>query len=119
MATRWVKAVFLFIIAVLLTLYADKFVSDLESNFADQVAFDATWTLLTILIWILVAWLFVDGVMIIALSLSEHRYTINDVMKRLEAIEKKLGIRKPAAAKDEIEPAEEETPGEEPPPPRE
>jgi hypothetical protein len=122
MATKWVKAVFLFIIGILLTLYGDKFVSDLEDNFSDQVAFDATWTLLTILIWVLVAWLFVDGVLIIVLSFSEQRYTLSDVMKRLDVIEKKLGIKKLANAKglaSELESTDEEVEHEEPPPPRE
>ena len=120
MATKWVKAAFLFVIAVLLMLYADKFVTDLENNLADQVAFDATWTLLTILIWVLVAWLFVDGVMIIALSFSEQRYTLGDVVKRLEAIEKKLGMSKASTTKESSEGEEEdEVEHEEPPPPRE
>jgi hypothetical protein len=92
MAGKWVKAAFLIVIAIVLLLYTDKLVTDLETAFADDVAFEWTWDILTILLWILVAWLFVDAALTVALSFQEQRYTLLDVMKRLQAIEKKLGI---------------------------
>jgi len=124
MAGRWVKAAFLAILGVVLLLYTDRFVDDLERELSEdfEVAFTATWDLLRILMWILVAWLFVDAALTIALSFTEQRYTIWDVIQRLEAIEKKLGIARPKPASRAPEPVSKpEPPLEEevPPPPRE
>jgi len=58
-----------------------------------DVTFEWTWNLITWLLWILVAWLFVDAGLTIALSFTEQRHTIGDVAKRLERIERKLGIQ--------------------------
>ena len=126
MASRWVKAVFLIILGIVILIYADKLVDDLRTAMQDnfEVAFEWTWDLLMILLWILVAWLFVDAVLTIALSFSEHKYSLADVMKQLAMIEKKLGI---PSVKEVLKAEEEElveepvTPGppveEEPPPP--
>ena len=124
MASRWVKAVFLAILGIVILLYADNFVDELRSNMQDNfdVAFTWTWDLLMILLWILVAWLFVDAALTVALSFSEHRVTLWDLMQRIERIEKKLGIPQPketpskAVADEEIEAVVEE---EVPPPPKE
>ncbi|OGS55988.1 MAG: hypothetical protein A3K60_06590 [Euryarchaeota archaeon RBG_19FT_COMBO_56_21] len=125
MASKWVKAVFLIVIGIVILLYADRLVDDLraaiEPNF--DVVFEGTWDLLTILLWILVAWLFVDAVLTIVLSFSEERYGLADVMKHLATIERKLGISTvKEVRKPEEEPLEEPvTTGppveEEPPPP--
>jgi hypothetical protein len=76
---------------------------------------------MSILLWVLVAWLFVDAALTIALSFSDHRYSLNDVMKRLQRIEKKLGIVEPkpvSKSEDEEEVVESPvTVDEEPPPP--
>jgi len=125
MASRWVKAVFLVILGIVIMLYADKLVNDLksfmqEANF--DVAFTGTWDLLTILLWVLVLWLFVDAALIIALSFSEHRFTLLDVAKRLDAIDKKLGIAQPkgAAQSSDVDTGLEDVVEEEvPPPPKE
>ncbi|MGQ9587343.1 MAG: hypothetical protein ACUVT7_03040 [Thermoplasmata archaeon] len=124
MASRWVKGAFLAILGVVLLLYTDKFVDDLERELSQdfEIAFTATWDLLRILMWILVAWLFVDAALTIALSFTEHRYTLRDVVQRLEAIERKLGIAKPKPASRASEPVPKpEFPPEEevPPPPKE
>ncbi len=128
MASRWVKAAFLAVLGVVILIYADGFVDDLRSNLQDhyEVTFAQIWDLLTILLWILVAWLFVDAALTVALSFSEHRYSLADVMKRLQTIEKKLGIVEPVQASRkpvedvESEKAVEEAPEEEvPPPPKE
>jgi len=129
MASKWVKAAFLVILGVVILIYADAFVDELRTNLQEhfEIAFDEIWDLLTILLWILVAWLFVDAALTIALSFSEHKYSLLDVMKRLQRIEKKLGVSEPSAVveKEEIESeiaakAVEESPEEDvPPPPRE
>lgn len=133
MASRWIKAAFLAILGVALLIYADAFVNDLsrlvEEALSDDlvVAFPGIWDLLTILLWILIAWLLVDAVLTIALSFSEHRYTLLDVMRRLQRIEKKLGVSESGsgAEKEETESeaavrAVEESPEDDvPPPPRE
>ena len=128
MASKWIKAAFLAILGIVILLYAGGFVDDLKTNFDRNldVAFTWTWDLLTILLWILVAWLFIDAALIIALSFSEHRYSLMDVMRRLQRIERKLGISEPLVASKkaeqevESENAVEESPEEEiPPPPRE
>ena len=130
MASRWMKAAFLVVLAIVLLLYTDKFVTDLQTAFEDEVAFEWTWDLLTILLWILIAWLFVDAALTVALSFQEQKYTLWDVMKRLQAIEKKLGIPKTAASprtmelSGEVDEIEEEKPTvtedeEVPPPPKE
>jgi hypothetical protein len=133
LASRWIKAAFLAILGVALLIYADAFVNDLsrlvEEALSDDlvVAFPGIWDLLTILLWILIAWLLVDAVLTIALSFSEHRYTLLDVMRRLQRIEKKLGVSESGsgAEKEETESeaavrAVEESPEDDvPPPPRE
>jgi hypothetical protein len=133
MASKWVKAAFLVVLGVVILIYADAFVDDLsrlvEEALSDDlvVAFPAIWDLLTILLWILVAWLFVDAALTIALSFSEHKYSLLDVMRRLQRIEKKLGVSESAtvAEREETESesaakAVEESPEEDvPPPPRE
>jgi hypothetical protein len=132
MASRWVKAAFLVVLAVVLLLYTDKLVTDLRNALQDnfEVAFEWTWDLLTILLWLLVAWLFVDAALTVALSLQEQKYTLLDVMKRLLAIDKKLGIQRGAASpgtmelSGEVDEIAEEKPAvtedeEVPPPPKE
>lgn len=125
MASRWVKAAFLIVLAIVLLLYTDKFVDDLSTAMSEDfdVAFEWTWDLLTILMWILVAWLFVDAALTIALSFQEYRYTLLDVMKRLQRIEKKLGIQETKEVPETLESVvKEETVVEEeevPPPPKE
>lgn len=96
-ASRWVKAVFLALLGIVIMLYLDKFVTDMRTAFADQVTLVWTWDLLTILLWVLVAWLFVDAGLTVALSITEHKFTLADVMERLDAIEKRIG---PAPFKD-------------------
>jgi len=128
MASRWVKAAFLALIGLVLLIYADGFVTDLQINLSDQfnVSFDWTWDLLKILIWILVAWLFVDAALIVALSFKGDLYTLTDVMARLRVIEKKLGPPKAKAADEPLPDDRSETPAamgpavtmeDEPPPP--
>lgn len=132
MASRWVKAAFLVVLAIVLLLYTDKLVTDLQTALRDnlEVAFEWTWDLLTILLWILIAWLFVDAALTVALSLQEQKYTLWDVMKRLQAIEKKLGIPQTTASprtmelSGEVDEIAEENPAvtedeEVPPPPKE
>lgn len=131
MASKWVKAVFLVILGIVLLIYADRFVNDLRSLVEEalnggEVAFPAIWDLLTILLWILVAWLFVLAALTIATSFSEHKYTLVDVMRRLQRIEKKLGVaeqtptEKPEFEEESTVKAVEESPEEDvPPPPRE
>lgn len=83
------------ILGIVILLYADRFVDDLRVAMLQDfdVAFEWTWDLLTILLWILVAWLFVDAALTVALSFSENKYTLVDVMNRLERMEKKMGAR--------------------------
>ncbi len=97
MASKWPKAIFFILIGIVLLYYADGFVNDLETNMADEfdVAFEWTWDLLRVLMWVLVAWLFVDAVLTIILSIKLQVYSLNDVMIRLRAIEKKLDVPKP------------------------
>jgi len=123
MGSRWVKGVFLALLGIIILIYADSFVDELQTNIESsmEVTFDAMWDLLRILLWILVAWLFVDAVLTIALSFSMHRYSLDDVMKRLQRMERKLGIvePRPVTKAEELE-TEEEKPvvtEEEPPPP--
>ena len=92
MASKWVKAVFLILLAIVLLLYSDGFVDDLERNSAEEfnISFEWTWDLVRVLIWILIAWLFVDAVLIVILSLKTQLYTVDDVIARLKVIEKRL-----------------------------
>ncbi len=124
-ASRWVKAAFLIVLGIVIMFYADKLVNDIRTYVQDSnidVVFTGTWDLLTILLWVLVAWLFVDAALIIALSYSEHRFTLLDVAKRLDAIDKKLGISHPRedSRSSEVNSGLEEVVEEEvPPPPKE
>ena len=92
MASKWVKAVFLILLAIVLLLYSDGFVDDLERNSAEEfnISFEWTWDLVRVLIWILIAWLFVDAMLIVVLSLKTQLYTVDDVMARLKVIEERL-----------------------------
>lgn len=118
MAGRWVKAAFLIILGIVILLYLDKFVDDLKTAFRDEITLVWTWDLLTILLWILVAWLFVDGALIIVLSFSEQRFTLADVMGRLDELERKLAPTRTKERAGVIPgPPVTETPPEEPPPP--
>jgi len=128
MAGKWVKAAFLALLGFVLLIYGGKFVDELQTFIEDEfhVAFDLTWDLLMILIWILVAWLFVDAALTVAISFSEHKYNLHDVMKRLDRIERRLapaGVKtspEPVEMEEEAEAPPEVTPAEEePPPPRE
>lgn len=112
------------LLGIIILVYTDGFVEELRTNVERnaEVAFHEVWDLLKILLWVLVAWLFVDAVLTIALSFSDHRYSLNDVMKRLQRIEKKLGIvePKPVSKDDEEEELEKKpvvTEEEIPPPP--
>jgi len=117
MASKWVKAAFLAVLGIVILFYADGFVTDLETNVSSEfnVSFDWTWDLLTILLWILVAWLFVDAALIVALSFKGDAYTLTDVMNQLRVIEKRLGPPKPKAPLE----AQRETPVETPKTPEE
>ncbi len=129
MTSRWVKAVFLILLGVVLLLYADGLVDELERNTAEEfnVSFEWTWDLVRILLWIAIAWLFVDAVLIIVLSFKMDMHTMDDVMSRLESIEKRIIATQktqPATAPvidQETYPAVEvmDEPDEEPPPPLE
>ena len=92
MASKWVKAVFLILLAIVLLIYSDGFVDDLERNSAEEfnISFEWTWDLVRVLILILIAWLFVDAMLIVVLSLKTQLYTVDDVMARLKVIEERL-----------------------------
>jgi len=125
MVGRWLKGVFLAIIGIVLLIYAEQFVDDLRTMIEEdfEVVFEGTWDLLTLLLWILVAWLFVDAALTIALSLTERKYTTEDVINKLDRIQRKLGIVEPKPPPKEEEPEEDleeipaERPEEVPPPP--
>lgn len=125
MASRWVKAVFLVILGIVIMFYVDSLVNDLRTALQNSdldVAFEGTWDLLTILLWVLVLWLFVYAALIIVLSFSAHRFTLLDVAERLDAIENKLGIAQSdgAAQSSDVDTGLEEVVEEEiPPPPKE
>lgn len=127
MASRWVKAAFLAILGVVILFYADGFVQDLKTNLENHydIAFAETWDLLYVLLVVLVIWLFVDAVLTVALSVTEQKHSNAEVIRRLQAIERKLGVAEPVeppkkTVEDEIEELVEESPEEEvPPPPRE
>ena len=125
MSAKWTKAVFLILLGILLLIYGDGFVTDLEANSAEEwnMSFEWTWDLLRYLIWILIAWLFVDAALIIALSIKADTYTLRDVMDRLAKIEKRLGPEKTRSLADrESDEGEETITVDEngaPPPPRE
>jgi hypothetical protein len=102
MSAKWTKAVFLILLGILLLIYGDGFVTDLEANSAEEwnMSFEWTWDLLRYLIWILIAWLFVDAALIIALSIKADPYTLRDVMDRLAKIETRLGPEKTRSLAD-------------------
>lgn len=92
MASRWVRAAFLAVTGLVIALYADKLVSDLEEALFEalEVQFAGTWELLSLLLWILVFWLFVLAIITVVLSFKEDAHTISDVMARLDSIEDKF-----------------------------
>lgn len=123
MASRWVKAAFLVVIAIVLLYFSNGFVDDLRRNSSTEfnLEFDWTWDLLAVLLWILVAWLFVDAVIMVVLSFRGDAYTLADVMDRLRVLEKRVAQLKPKAPEvqrvEEVMPAPVTFEEEEPPPP--
>lgn len=123
MPGKWAKAVFMILLGILLLFYGGGFVDDLENAASGEwnMSFEWTWDLLTYLIWILIAWLFVDAVLTIVMSFRMDTYTLGDVMARLEKIERRLGGEKvvPDALVGEDEVLEDLEPDETsyPPPP--
>ena len=95
MTSKWVKAAFLIMLGIVLLLYSDGLVDDLERNSAEEfnVEFEWTWDLVRLLLWILIAWLFIDAVLIIVLSLKTEIYTVDDVMAKLKGVEKRLSAQ--------------------------
>lgn len=125
MPGKWAKAVFMILLGFLLLFYGGGFVDDLENTASGEwnMSFEWTWDLLTYLIWILIAWLFVDAVLTIVMSFKMDMYTLGDVMARLERIERRLPRDKvvPNAdvVEDEAAAASEPDETREPPPPNE
>jgi len=127
MSAKWTKAAFMIILGVILLFYSGGFVEELETNTADEwnMSFEWTWDLLTWLLWILVAWLFVYGALTIVLSFKDETYSLSDVMDRLDRLEAKISPKKMRAPV--VAPVEELSPtgvaeepmedDEEPPPP--
>ena len=109
MSSKWVKAAFLILLGIVLLLYSDGFVDDLERNSAEEfnISFEWTWDLVRLLMWILIAWLFVDAVLIVILSLKTQLYTMDDVMERLKVIEKRLPAEAPAQQPQVVQPQDE------------
>jgi hypothetical protein len=123
MTAKWSRAVFMILLGLVLLIYGDGFVTDLETNASEEwnMSFEWTWDLLTYLIWILIAWLFVGAVLAIVLSLRADAYNLSDVMDRLDSLEKRLGREKvvqgPASEREDYGTSDDD--GDEPPPPRE
>lgn len=123
MASKWVKAAFLVILAIVILYFSSGVVDDLRRNSSSQfnVEFDWTWDLLAVLLWIVVAWLLVDAVIIVVLSFRGDAYTLADVMDRLRMVEKRVAQLKPKTPQvqelAEIVPAPVTVEDEEPPPP--
>lgn len=126
MAGRWVKAAFLVILGIVLLIYSEGVVEDmrnmmesLESVGGDEggsdidTTFEWIWDLMTVLLWILVAWLFVLAALTVALSFQEAKYSVQVVLKRLDRIDRKLGIRPARQVHEEMEEDVEEEPKEE------
>lgn len=92
MTSKWVKAAFLILLGLVLLVYSGGLVDDFERNSSEEfnLSFEWTWELVRILLWVLIAWLFVDAVLIIALSFKADQYTLNDVIARLNTIDKKV-----------------------------
>jgi hypothetical protein len=125
MAAKWVKAVFLAIIGIVIIFYTDSFVTELKDETATSLDlyFDETWTLLMLLMYILGVWLLVDAVLTVATSLKGEVYGLSDVMERLKRIEKTLGHEEHEPSAEELEPEIKAVPvkteEEVPPPPAE
>ncbi len=92
MTAKWAKGAFLILLGIILLFYSGNFVKELEANASDEwnLSFDWTWDLLSWILWILIAWLFVDAALTIALSFKMDSHTIGDVMARLDEIEKHI-----------------------------
>ena len=102
MASRWVKAAFLAVTGLVIAIYAERLVSDLEEALFEalDVQFAGTWELVWLLLWILVAWLFVLAIITVVLSFKEDAHTISDVMALLGSIENKLTSMQDDTAED-------------------
>lgn len=125
MVSKWTRAAFMIVLGFLLLIYGGGFVTDLETHASGQwnMSFEWTWDLLTYLIWIIIAWLFVYALLTIALSFKTDLYTMSDVMERLDRIETRLSTEKkrPSDGKktEMAAPAVTTEEGDIPPPPRE
>ncbi len=112
------------VLGIVILLYSNGLVEDLKGILPEEAPddidvdfdFETIWELLTIMIWILVAWLFVLAALNIALSFQEAKYSLAEVMKRLDRIDTKLGIKSAVVDDEDIEDEEQEavTPQERP-----
>jgi len=112
MVSRWVKAGFLATVGLVLAIYAERFVSDLEEALFEalDLQFAGTWDMLWLLLWVLIAWLFVLAIITVVLSFKEDAHTISDVMALLGSIENKLTSMNDDAAEDGSREAHQEVP---------
>ncbi len=102
--------------AIVILLYSNGLVEDLKGILPEEgpddldvdFDFETIWELLTIMIWILVAWLLVLAALNIALSFQEAKYSLAEVMRRLDRIDTKLGIKSETDDGEDIEEEEEE-----------
>lgn len=123
MASKWVKAAFMVVLAIVIMYYSGGLVDDLRRNSSTEfnVEFEWTWDLLSVLLWILVAWLIVNAIIVIVLSLRRDVYTLVDVIERLKALEKRVAQLRPKTLQtremENIVPAPVTVENEEPPPP--
>ncbi len=99
------------VLGIVILLYSNGLVEDLKGILPEEAPddidvdfdFETIWELLTIMIWILVAWLFVLAALNIALSFQEAKYSLAEVMKRLDRIDTKLGIKSAVVDDEDIE----------------
>lgn len=123
MVGRWVKAAFLVILGIVILLYSSGIVEDFRSTMESieersyedggpgiDLTFEWVWDLLTILLWILVAWLFVLAALNIAYGFQEAKYSNQVILKRLDRIDRRLGIRPETTLEEEAEEEEESKP---------
>lgn len=111
MAGRWVKAAFLVVLGIVILLYSNGVVEDLQNILPEEMPgeadvdfeFETIWDLLSIMLWILVAWLFVLAALNVALSFQDAKYSLQEVMKRLDRIDMKLGIEPVDAEQEDVE----------------
>jgi len=108
MINKWARAGLLIIFGVVLLIYLERLVEELQINFErlTDSSSDTIFTFLTAVLYIFTFWLFVAAALNILSGFKEPKVSLDDLNKKLDDIEKRLPeVQKPIAPVTEMQAA--------------